>query len=390
MPSMPFVDALLRATTVQRWTDRVRPIELTAAGKHGHAIFAAWALARSCEQAGGEIDWLHLVSGAVGNVLWNSVMTDIRTDVLREIASHREQREVLDSYVESQLAEVLDACPGIFTKHVCRFFARVDESPSEVMSRRILSAGGAIATVWEYRLLESVNSFTHDFDKTGSALEETLARYAGFEGMPTFVDPETGVGAFSDIAGRLRITCRWSQTPIVPMRPVMDHSLLVASLAFMTVMRKRPASPDEAVAAFFAGLFHDFAEALTRDIVAPVKRGAELEALLASLEQQKIADIVAPLLPPQLFEELRFLVSDEFSDKRWPQNLELPAPSFLRRDVVVPGQVVRECDKFVAFLEASQSITFGVSSDALRGALSWDTRPEVADFSGLRNAYLPR
>ena len=61
----------------------------------------------------------------------------------------------------------------------------------------------------------------------------------------------------------------------MPATFVMGHMLVVAIMSyFMTLELENPCK-SRLVNNFFAGLFHDIPEALTRDIVSPVKKSVE-------------------------------------------------------------------------------------------------------------------
>lgn len=67
---------------------------------------------------------------------------------------------------------------------------------------------------------------------------------------------------------------------------------------------------------FFAGLFHDLPEVLTRDIVSPVKRSVEgLEELIKEIEKEQFAERIMPLLPRQWHKEVLYFLEDEFQSK---------------------------------------------------------------------------
>jgi putative hydrolase of HD superfamily len=74
---------------------------------------------------------------------------------------------------------------------------------------------------------------------------------------------------FMDLVGQLKFQQRWAQTPRIPETSVMGHTLIVAMLSYLctcelAVCNKRIFNN------YFAGLFHDLPEVLTRDIVSPV------------------------------------------------------------------------------------------------------------------------
>ena len=392
MVTRELVDCLIKSSTVERWTDHVRPFAFTALGKHAHAMAIAWALGRTAEINSLTVDWDYLVRSGLLGLLRSAVLTDIKADVLRDIADHPEHMARLDAFVSDALARVLIGSPDSLSANLDGYLRRVVRTDGERTAMRILRASGALATAWEFRCLEGLNTFMPQTALTRLNIHESVARYADVPGMPSLEEPAKGIGRFADLCGRLRIQTRWSQSPIIPARPVMDHELLVGSLAYCTALDAHPGDSGVAFEAFFGGLFHDLPEVLTRDIVAPVKRGADLEDVLAHIENERLTDELRDVLDRRLSAELRFMVVDEFADKAWSPDPLVPAEGgteYPRAGTLYPGRLIRECDKFSAFLEASQSISFGISSDVLRSALSWEMDRRVYDFGDLRTAYGP-
>ena len=73
---------------------------------------------------------------------------------------------------------------------------------------------------------------------------------------------------------------------------------------------------------FFTALFHDLPEALTRDIITPVKYCVdELSEIIAEYEIEKINDDILPNIPETLHEEFSYIlglydgIKEEFTNK---------------------------------------------------------------------------
>jgi putative hydrolases of HD superfamily len=79
---------------------------------------------------------------------------------------------------------------------------------------------------------------------------------------------------FIDMVGQLRFQKRWAHSPRVPETSVLGHMLIVAILSYLISLERR-ACPQRASNNYFAGLFHDLPEVLTRDIISPIKRSVE-------------------------------------------------------------------------------------------------------------------
>lgn len=120
---------------------------------------------------------------------------------------------------------------------------------------------------------------------------------------------------FLDLVGQLRFQQRWTKSQRIPAMSVMGHMLVVAILAYLCSVQAK-ACDSRVKNNFFAGLFHDLPEVLTRDIVSPVKRSIEgLEDLIKTIENRQIAERILPLLLESWHGELKYYIEDEFAGK---------------------------------------------------------------------------
>jgi putative hydrolase of HD superfamily len=127
---------------------------------------------------------------------------------------------------------------------------------------------------------------------------------------------------------------------------------------------------------FFAGLFHDLPEVLTRDIVSPVKRsGAGLEELIKTIEQEQFGEKILPLLPRAWQQEMRYFLEDEFQSKARVDGRTLLCSSEMLSEKYfsdefdpLDGAMVRAADQLAAYIEASMSVDYGIKApDMLKG-----------------------
>jgi len=129
---------------------------------------------------------------------------------------------------------------------------------------------------------------------------------------------------------------------------------------------------------FYGGLFHDLPEVLTRDIVSPVKRAVEgFDEMLKEIESAQLEQRLLPLLPRSWHDELKYYIEDEFQSKILLPEGELKIVSsdqvsdLYNRDEYNPldGELIRACDHLAAFIEASLSLSHGISSRHLIEAI---------------------
>ena len=134
---------------------------------------------------------------------------------------------------------------------------------------------------------------------------------------------------------------------------------------------------------FFSALFHDLPEAVTRDILSPVKQATdELPSIVKNIEDEIVRKELLPLMEDFYRDELMYFTNDEFEnriiipqlnqedDKTSKYDYTLQRVSFedlnekFNEDKYCPidGKLVRLADHISAFVEADSSIKFGITS----------------------------
>lgn len=127
---------------------------------------------------------------------------------------------------------------------------------------------------------------------------------------------------------------------------------------------------------FYTALFHDLPEALTRDIISPVKYCVDdLSEIISEYEIIKIEDDIMPNIPEKIKEEFSYLlglydgIKDEFLDKINEDSIQIVNDGLASYNVdkynAIDGKALKQCDKLSAFIEASLSISHGIKSKEL-------------------------
>jgi putative hydrolase of HD superfamily len=177
-----------------------------------------------------------------------------------------------------------------------------------------------------------------------------------------------------DLSGRLRFQKRWVQTPRVPETSVLGHMFTVAVFSYFYSLEINACSK-RTYNNFFCALFHDLPEALTKDIISPVKYSVEgLNELIANYEIQRMEEDILPLIPAKTKDEFQYLLGldengkDEFKNKIYKNNIQtVDTLKTYNEDKFNPidGVALKACDKLSAFVEATMSIAHGIKSKQL-------------------------
>jgi putative hydrolase of HD superfamily len=367
------IERFYEAASIQRWNDHARPLELTELGKQSHKMVIAYVLAR-CEETERQarIDWRYLIEGGLFEFLHRVILTDIKPPVFHQMM--RQKGKELNRWVLGQLEPDIDMIPGDFKEKFATYF--FSEAMDSRIERRILKAAHYLATKWEFRLIYQMNQSVSGIEKTKAEIEAEIEDYYDLTGVQKLL-LDKKLSGFIDLCGQLRFQQRWAQSPRIPKTAVLDHMLIVAMLSYLCSL-ETGAGTKRLYNNYFAGLFHDLPEVLTRDIVSPIKSSVEgLQDLIKEYEEIQIRERLLPLLPEGWHREIRYFTEDEFNNKIWKdgrlvKDLATEAMGCYNDDdfSALDGRILKVCDHLAAFIEAALSIEQGIKSHHLEDGKS--------------------
>ncbi|WP_031480746.1 HD domain-containing protein [Maridesulfovibrio frigidus] len=370
---------------MKRWNDKLRPMELVEIDKQAHKMIAAWMLftlnsehlePHEKVKLGSDI-----VEGGIFEYLFRMVITDIKPPVFYRIKENPEHYRKLTEWVLKQLRPRLMPLGQEFWKRLKAYHLNPDETS---LSYRILAASHMYASYSEFKLLKHLNQPDEEIVGIEESFRSRLESYSDLIGTQELLNSEsTPLGRFADLCGRLRFQTRWSQTPRIPETSVLGHVYLVGTFAWFFSL-EIGACPARRQNNFFAGLFHDLPELLTRDIISPVKKAdPTIGDLIKEYEDQELETrIMKPLIEngyENLASRLGYFLGAETGSEFQSAAIidgaaqkvtteELDAlyneDSFDPRD----GELLKLCDHLAAFLEAYNSLQNGITSAHLHQA----------------------
>ncbi|MCX6148051.1 MAG: hydrolase, partial [Candidatus Kapabacteria bacterium] len=83
------IEILFKAFSIERWNDKLRPIDLTQMDKHAHKMIIAYCLGKYEEEAGVDFVWGDIIKGGIYELIRRSVISDIQSPVYREISKNK-------------------------------------------------------------------------------------------------------------------------------------------------------------------------------------------------------------------------------------------------------------------------------------------------------------
>lgn len=358
---------IYESASIQRWNDHIRPwTGFTELDKQAHKMFYAYVLAK-CEGEG--VDMVKLIEGGIFEFFHRSVLTDIKPPIYHKLV--KEKGEQIDKWVLEQLGDMADGIGGGFFERMERYFLDKEYSSLE---KQILKAAHYYASDWEFQIIYPLNKLTFGIEQVKTEMAQGLAACDTFAGFRYFAGSEY-LKQFLSLLGKLRYQQRWAKAVRMPATFVMGHMLVVAILSYIMTLELDEPCRARRINNFFAGLFHDLPEALTRDIVSPVKASVEgLGSIINEIEDEQMEAVIYPLLPKSWHREIRYFTKNEFSSKIIKNDKVEIVTSDKINELYnddhfdpIDGEIIRGCDHLSAYIEAYLSLSYGISSEQIKG-----------------------
>lgn len=366
----PLLQELFRGFHIQRWNDRVRPMELLEMDKHAHKMIIAYCLGKYEEDRGNKVNWQEIIKGGIYELLRRITISDIKSPIYNTIRKNTDVFKRLNNYVFSELEQKITN--EEIRKELKKYLNH--ELITDKLSSRILEAAHIYSSYWEFRIIKQSNPQTYQTIKIETELLNTIDSFSDLAGISKLTNMHT-ITNFIDLFGHLRFQVRWAQLPRIPKTSVLGHSLMVACTAYFFA-RDNGACDKRLYNDFFGGLFHDLPEAVTRDIISPVKQSSkELEVLLKDIERDLAEKEIFPLVEKEWKEEIKYFIIEEFLNKVYdgePKkgmgvdeiNEKYNEDKFNAYD----GRLVKAADNLAAFMEVWNSCHSGIKTVELSTA----------------------
>lgn len=360
------IEYIFSSASIQRWNDYPRMVDLVELDKQAHKFIIAYFIAKLED----DINFTHLIEAGIFEFLRRVVVTDIRPDVFRK-ALQQKSKEI-NTWVVGKLKSSIE---NIENGNFLQKFEEFLNDPNMYKKERfILKAASYLSTKWEFSIVYQTSQFLSDIEEVKKAVDAEIEDYYELIGVRK-IALNKKLAKIVDLSGRLRFQKRWAQTPRIPETSVLGHMLTVALFSYFYSLEVK-ACNKRLQNNFFTALFHDLPEALTRDIISPVKYSVdELSEIIAEYEVAKIEDDILPNIPINIQEEFSYIlgiskgIKEEFANKvKIDGNItEVDDINKYNLDKyeAIDGLALKQCDKLSAFVEASLSISHGIKSKEL-------------------------
>ncbi|TDT70563.1 putative hydrolase of HD superfamily [Hypnocyclicus thermotrophus] len=364
-----FLLKLFEGFSLNRWNDFIRPIEFTEMDRHALKMMIAYFLGKYEEEQGNIIDWNQLIESGFFDLLKKISLSDIKSPVAKRIKlKNPTAYKELNKWATAQYEVYLDK--NLFEK----FQNYILDEPINNLTLKILKLAHKYSTKIELEILKKQNLD----DRVDPILNKIFNDLTRFKNLASykFLTQNKNFEELIKIIQYLRYQERWNQSPRVPRTSVLGHSMYVASLTFI-ISTSLNASQSRIRNNFFTALFHDLMESVTRDIISPVKRATlELPDIIKNIENEIAEEELYPFIDYGL-DEIKLFSENEFEsrvfiDNKW-QTVSTDEIQEKYNDDnynAIDGEIVKICDELSAFIEAYQSIEYGISSKPLKSAIT--------------------
>lgn len=354
------------AFSIERWNDHPRTLHLTEMDKQAHKAMIAWALGQKAADEHRDVPWPTLIEGGLFEFYRRVQLTDLKPPVFHKLMADPKRRHQLNEWVYAQVEAPLKLLQPTLAERAKAWY----QAP-EPWAERLLTAAHFLASRWEFQFVEPLSRPLADTATIKAQLDDQVREFEDLPGVTEAMTEGSDLSTFISLIGQLRFQKRWAQTARVPETSVLGHLLMVAHLAYYLSLEMGLGAARR-VNNFYCGLWHDLPEVLTRDIISPVKRSVDgLEDLIKELEEESMASSIYPLIPERWSETLRYYTVDEFKNRyRYDGHVHLVDGDLNQGhdDVIydaVDGELIEACDKFAAYVEATESIRLGMAATSL-------------------------
>lgn len=367
---------LFSANDIQRWNDKIRPIELNELDKQAHKMIIAYYLGKFEDP--NKYDWDKIIKYGFFDLLERIEVTDIKPSIYYKIKEDPTKASELNNWVYKRLTPVIEPLGNSLMHEFKDYISNTDSD----LNMQIIRTAHIVATKWEFQIIKLNNPNDTEIPEINNDLISRLSKYPNVKGIE-----KANESNFIKLCGQLRFQKRWGASRRVTFSSVLGHMLLVGYLSYLYAIANESCQR-LCINNFFTGLFHDFPEVLTRDIISPVKNSTkDIPKIVHEYEQEQLYKKVYGELEPEILDELKLYIDNEF-------NTSISSEDKSRKTVTehdlytqynenkydpIDGGLIKACDELAAFVEAYIAVENGATSNTFQEAIV-----------GLKNKYLDK
>lgn len=292
---------LERLGYLDRWTGLLNVHNIDEANKQALNCVTAYLLAKHVESKGKTIQWTRFPKIAIYRGFQKISMNfDIPEHTLQKICNLGNiDMDVFDQETKTMIAEKTD---DAFATFICEGIGTYEN--------RLYKAATKIVTYAE--LFENERKIEDEFMMKVQEITNSLNAYFDIPGVKEFSNPESKLFKLIRKFMKLRYQDRWQTRIRNQGCPVLRHLFDTAVCAYFMHLELHPDDELTATKMFFMGIFHDVAEAWTKDIPSPVKdRIKGFRKATEEYEQQEVEENFYNVLPNYLVRAVKEVMMED-------------------------------------------------------------------------------
>lgn len=297
-------NVLTQLQNIFRWSSFIADDRYTELGKQTLNAIISYFMALEADNEGFDVDMSLFPKIIINRMYEKLFLCDIREDYLAKIFELGNiERKVYKDAVQEQIRKGLG-----------KDFAEFIQYDKDCLEARIFQGATKVATLLELGELECLIR-NKEVSTASDEIKETLKGYSDLPGFDKIINEDSNeisneFELFQKVSD-LRNRIRW-QKRICAMRcSVLGHCFETGIISYLMALYEY--GEGEIVGEmFFAGIFHDVAEALTGDIAKPIKDSIQgLRRASELFELKKIKENFYDKLPEYLVDGLKAVMLEE-------------------------------------------------------------------------------
>ncbi|MBQ1590512.1 MAG: HD domain-containing protein [Treponema sp.] len=371
-----FALKIFEGFSIERWNDLVRPFSVVEMDKSAEKMVVAYIIGKFEENRGQKIDWEWMIYASLFDLLRKIALCDIKSPVERLLRSQYPEEYIkLNEWVLDQYRTFISDRDlfSRFTLYIGRTSGSIPFEKGQELTARVFRAAHKYSTLRELEMISPVNEPMR-LEQIKKEVYADIQSFLDLRGLQLLYTRQRPFDFLTKIE-QLRFQTRWNQTPRVPKTSVLGHCFFVAILTLL-LQRENGVKlcSKRLFNNFFCGLFHDLPEAVTRDIISPVKQATHgLPSVIKEIEEIIVNKDLVPHMEDFYKNEIMYFTDDEFCNRIILNGKtvrveydELNEKYNSDQYSPVDGRIVRLADHYSALLEADSSIKHGITSKHLR------------------------
>lgn len=213
-------EALFEGFFIQRWNDRLRPVNLTEADKNSSKMMLCLFIGKLLEDKGEDVNWEEIVNKGIYDALTRYALSDISSVV------HSKLRENPEAYVISILKVIEKQYSKLLPEDFLdRYKNYITEEKTSKLSQSdfIIRLGHQLSLRQEFKIVRSIGygSFFLPHEENGDEIDRKINEICNELGIEEILNSQGEIqleelNLTLKLIDRLRYQTRWSQTPRVP------------------------------------------------------------------------------------------------------------------------------------------------------------------------------